>query len=135
MLPLAFTPGLCLAALEDLLDSIALARQILEIVEDKQASNIVLLDVHEQTTLAEYFLIATVDNLRQTKAIEDDMLEKLRIQQNIRPLTLEGVDAGGGGWAVLDYGDVIVHLFTEEMRDFYKLEQLWNKANIVAKVI
>jgi ribosome-associated protein len=120
---------------EGLLDSITLARQILEIVEEKQASNIVLLDVHEQTTLADYFLLATVDTLRQAKAIEDDMLEKLRLQQNIRPLTMDGVDTGGGGWQVLDYGDVIVHLFTEEMRDFYNLEQLWSKASVVAKVI
>lgn len=120
---------------EETLDSISLARQILEIVEEKQASNIVLLDVHELTTLTDYFLLATVDTLRQAKAIEDDMLEKLRLQQNIRPLTLEGVDSGGGGWQVLDYGDVIVHLFTEEMRDFYNLEQLWAKANVVAKVI
>lgn len=117
------------------LDSIALARQILEQIEDKQATNIVLLDVHEQTTLAEYFVIATVDNLRQAKAIEDDLLEKLKLEQNIRPLALEGVDSSGGGWAVLDYGDVIVHLFTEEMRDFYDLETLWNKATVVAKVI
>jgi ribosome-associated protein len=117
------------------LDSIALARQILEQIEDKQATNIVLLDVHEQTTLADYFVIATVDNLRQAKAIEDDLLVKLKLEQNIRPLTLDGVDASGGGWAVLDYGDVIVHLFTEEMRDFYQLESLWNKATVVAKVI
>jgi ribosome-associated protein len=117
------------------LQSISLARQMLEIVEEKQASNIVLLDVHEMTSLAKYFLIATVDTLRQAKAIEDDLLEKLRLQQNLRPLTLDGVETGGGGWAVLDYGDVIVHLFTEEMRDHYQLEQLWTKANVVLKVI
>lgn len=120
---------------EEPLDSISLARQTLELIEEKQATNIVLLDVSEQTSLTDYFLIATVDNLRQAKAIEDDILEKLRVQQNVRPLTLEGVDTGGGGWTVLDYGDVIVHLFTEEMRDFYNLEQLWNKASVVAKVI
>jgi ribosome-associated protein len=117
------------------LDSIALARQILEVVEDKQAVNIVLLDVHDLTSLAAYFIVATVDNLRQSKAIEDELLTRLKLQQNIRPLNLEGADGSGGGWAVLDYGDVIVHLFTEEMREHYKLEQLWSKANVVAKVI
>lgn len=94
-----------------------------------------LLDVHELTTLADYFLVATVDTLRQSKAIEDALLEKLKIEQNIRPLTLDGVDTGGGGWVVMDYGDVIIHLFTEEMREFYQLEALWSKAGIVAKVI
>ncbi len=121
--------------MEELLDSVTLARQILDQIEEKQATNIVLLDVHELTTLTDYFVIATVDTLRQAKAIEDDLLEKLKLTQNIRPLTMEGVETGGGGWQVLDYGDVIVHLFTEEVRDFYKLEQLWNKANVVAKVI
>jgi ribosome-associated protein len=104
-------------------------------VEEKQASDIVLLDVHEQTSIADYFVIATIDNERQARAIEEDILEKLRMEQNIRPLGLEGVENNNGGWALLDYGDVIVHLFTEEMRQYYNLEALWNKANVVVKVI
>lgn len=103
-------------------------------MEDKQATNIVLLDIHEHTSLADYFIIATVDNLRQAKAIEDDLLEKLRLQQSVRPLNLEGAGGTGAGWSLLDYGDVIVHLFTEEMRDYYKLEEFWNKGNVVVKV-
>ncbi len=94
-----------------------------------------LLDIHEQTSIADYFVIATVDNERQAKAIEDELLQKLRIEQNIRPLGIEGVENRGGGWALLDYGDVIIHLFTEEARNFYKLEELWNKANVVVKVL
>jgi ribosome-associated protein len=117
------------------LDSITLAHQIVDIVEDKQATAIVLLDVHELTTLATYFIIATVDNVRQAKAIEDALLEKLKLQQNIRPLHAEGLDGQGGGWALLDYGDVIVHLFTEEMRDYYKLEELWSRAQVVVKML
>jgi ribosome-associated protein len=94
-----------------------------------------LLDIREQSSLADYFVIATVDNERQAKAIEDALLEGLRLQQNIRPLGIEGVDNRGGGWALLDYGDVIIHLFTEEAREFYKLEELWSKANVVVKVL
>jgi ribosome-associated protein len=105
----------------------------LDIVEDKQASDIVLLDIHEQTSIADYFIIATVDNERQAKAVEDDVLQRLRREQNIRPLGLEGLD-NKGGWALLDYGDVIVHLFTEEARSFYNLEELWSKASVVMKV-
>ena len=54
---------------------------------------------------------------------------------DIGPLHLEGVNKQGGGWAVLDYGDVIVHLFTAEMRKHYDLEELWDQANVVVKVI
>ena len=117
------------------LDSITLARQIVDIVEDRQASDIVLLDVHELTSIAGYFVIATIDNERQAKAIEDLLLEKLKIQQDIRPLRSEGLGGVGGGWSVLDYGDVIVHLFTAEMRKYYKLEELWSKAPVLVKML
>jgi ribosome-associated protein len=104
-------------------------------VEDKQASDIVMLDIRELTSIADYFVIATVDNERQARAIEDDVLEKLRVQQNIRPLGMEGVENRGGGWVLLDFGDVIVHLFTQEARQRYKLEELWNKAGVVVRVL
>lgn len=93
-----------------------------------------MLDIREQTAIADYFVIATIDNERQAKAVEDELLEKLRLEQNIRPLGIEGIE-NRGGWTLLDYGDVIVHLFTEEARDYYKLEELWNKANVVLKVL
>jgi ribosome-associated protein len=116
------------------LDSNTLARQIIDIVEDKQSADIVLLDVKALTSIADYFVIATIDNERQAKAIEDELLQKLRIEQNIRPLNMEGVENNSGGWVLLDYGDVIIHLFTAEMRRYYNLEELWNKANVVLKV-
>jgi ribosome-associated protein len=117
------------------LDSNTLARHIVDELEEKQAVDIVLLDVREQTSLADYFVIATIDNERQARAIEQDLLHKLKVEQNIRPLGIEGLQNTGGGWALLDYGDVIIHLFTEETRDHYKLEELWAKANIVIKVL
>ena len=67
------------------LESLQLAHRLVDIIEEKLATDIVLLDVHEQTSLTHYFIIATVDNERQAKAIEDELLEKLRLQQNLRP--------------------------------------------------
>jgi len=95
----------------------------------------VLLDVREQTSIADYFIIATIDNERQGKAIQDDLREKLHVEQNIRPLNINGMEANSGGWVLLDYGDVIVHLFSEETRHHYRLEELWNRANVVLKVL
>jgi ribosome-associated protein len=126
---------ICFVDQEEYLDSITLARQIVDVIEDKQATAIVLLDVHELTNIAAYFVIATVDNERQAKAIEDNLLETLKLHQNIRPLHAEGLGGQGGGWSVLDYGDVIVHLFTEEMREYYKLEELWSKAQVLVKML
>jgi ribosome-associated protein len=95
----------------------------------------VLLDVSDHTSIASYFVIASIDNERQAKAIEDEVLLQLRMEQNLRPLGMEGVEENSGGWVLLDYGDVIVHLFTEEKRAYYRLEELWNKATVVLKVI
>ena len=94
-----------------------------------------MLDVGDQTSVATYFVIATIDNERQAKAIEDELLQQLRIEQNIRPLSMQGVEENSGGWVLLDYGDVIIHLFTAERRGYYQLEELWNKANVVLKVL
>lgn len=120
---------------EVFLDSQALAHKIIDIIEEKQAADIVLLDVGDHTSIASYFVIATIDNERQAKAIEDEVLLQLRMEQNLRPLGMEGVAENSGGWVLLDYGDVIVHLFTEEKRAYYRLEELWNKANVVLKVL
>jgi len=120
---------------EEFLDSQALANKIIDIIEEKQAEDIVLLDVGDHTSIASYFVIATIDNERQAKAIEDEILLQLRMGQNLRPLGMVGVAENSGGWVLLDYGDVIIHLFTEEKRAYYRLEELWNKANVVLKVI
>jgi ribosome-associated protein len=120
---------------EGCLDSNELARRIVEIVEDKQASDILLLNVSEQTTIATYFVIATVDNERQAKAIHDELWEQLRVGENIRPMNRNDSTGRSGGWVLLDYGDVILHLFTEEARSYYKLEDLWQEAAVVMKVL
>lgn len=123
-----------LQAQEASLDSIALARRIVDIVEEKQAADIVLLDVREQTSIADYFIVATVDTDRQARAIEDEVQASLRMQQNIRPLNIEGAEGSGSGWVLLDYGDVIVHLLTDETRTRLDLDSLWDKASVVVKV-
>ena len=115
-------------------DSSILARQIVDIVDEKQASDILLLDIGEHTSIADFFIIASVNNPRQAKAIEDELMQKLRIEQNIRPLNMEGVDGRGSGWALLDYGDVVIHLFTDEARSHFDLEGLWSKATVVLKM-
>ena len=112
-----------------------LARRLLEIVEDKQASDIVLLDIRELTTIADYFVIGTVSSERQAAAIEDEVLAKLIMEQNIRPLSIEGKSTNAGRWLLLDYADVIVHLFDEEARAHYTLEELWSQAKVVVKVM
>jgi ribosome-associated protein len=119
---------------EDCLDSNQLARQIVEIVEGKQGTDILLLNVSEQTTIATYFVIATVDNERQANAIRDELWETLQVQEKIRPLNSGESTERTGGWILLDYGDVILHLFTEEARSYYNLEDLWQEASVIVRM-
>ena len=117
------------------LNSNQLARKIVEIIEEKQAADIVLLDVSEQTSIATYFVLGSVDNERQANAIRDGLWEQLQIEEKMRPLNVHDLRQEGGGWLLADYGDVILHLFTEETRLHYDLERLWNDAHVVLKIL
>ena len=114
------------------LNSTELARAIVDLVEDKQASDITLLDLRQISVLADYFVICTADSDRQTKAILDHLSTELKKLER-RPLwPAEG--APGAGWALLDYGDIVIHVFDTPTRDFYNLEQLWKDAAVVLKI-
>lgn len=117
------------------LNSNQLAQKIVEIIEDKQASDIVLLDVSEQTSIATYFVLGSVDNERQANAIRDDLWDQLQVEEKTRPLNVHDLRQEGGGWLLADYGDVILHLFTEETRLHYDLEGLWSDAQVVLKIL
>jgi ribosome-associated protein len=130
-----FLPGTRAVNKEDCLDSNQLARRIVEIVEGKQGTDILMLNVSEQTTIATYFVIATVDNERQANAIREELWEQLRVQEKIRPLNTGQSTERTGGWILLDYGDVILHLFTEEARSYYNLEELWQEASVIVRML
>jgi ribosome-associated protein len=108
-----------------------LARRIVELAEDKKAADIVLLDLSGLTTLADYFVICSGGSERQIAAIADGIVETLR-DEKVRPIGREGVPASH--WVLLDYGSVIVHVFTPPERDFYQLERHWAEAKTVLRV-
>ncbi len=101
---------------------------IAQTIFDKKGFNILVLDVRNICTLTDYFIIAegTVD--RHVKAISSAIVDQLA-QDDTYPLHIEGEQAGD--WVVLDYSDLIVHLFTPELRERYALEELWQKGKIV----
>ncbi len=109
-----------------------MARKIVDLVEEKQAVDITLLDLREVSVLADYFVICTSESSRQTRAILDAVVLTLK-QEGILPLhPMEG--GPESGWNLLDYGDVVVHVFDAETREFYALEQLWKDAQVVLKI-
>ncbi len=90
-----------------------------------------MLDTRPISSIADYFVIATVDNERQAKAIIEE-IEKQMKANAVRPLGIDG-DAGSG-WVLMDYGDVLVHLFDPGTRDYYQLEELWDKAPTIVRI-
>jgi len=108
-----------------------LARRIVELAEDKKAADIVLLDLFELTTLADAFVICSGGSERQIAAIADGIAEALR-DEGVKPIGREGT--AESHWVLLDYGAVIVHVFTPPERDYYQLERHWSAARTVLRV-
>ena len=94
-------------------------------VTGKKAENLVVLDVREMTSLADAFIICSGRSNRQVQAIAEYIQSDLK-KQHKKPLSVEGLTEGH--WALLDYGDVIIHIFYEPVRLFYDLEGLWMDA-------
>ncbi|MBR1925229.1 MAG: ribosome silencing factor [Clostridia bacterium] len=103
-------------------ESTDLAVAIMELCDSKKAENIVMFDITKLSSIANYMVSVTVSNTTMSKAIADYIEESLN-KVAIRVLRRDGV----GEWIVLDYNEVIVHIFTAEVRDYYHLEKLWGE--------
>jgi ribosome-associated protein len=103
-----------------------LVGEIARYAVDKKAIDVVELDLRGVLGYTDYFLICSGNTPRQTKAIHDGILEGLKREHQTLPRRVEG--ASRADWILMDYLDVVVHVFTPETRDFYRLEQLWGEA-------
>jgi ribosome-associated protein len=106
-------------------DTAALARTLAKTAIEKLANDVRLLDLREIVSYTDYFVVCTGTNSRQTKAISDHIVDRMRELGYNKPRRRESdVD---GSWMLLDYVDVVVHVFTPEAREFYRLESLWGQ--------
>lgn len=108
------------------LGSEALARRLAELVDSKGATEIVALDMRELVSYTDFLAICTARNERQAKAIVDEVRLRLKQEQSLLPGGIDG--EGAAGWIVLDYLDAVLHVFTDEARERYQLEDLWREA-------
>lgn len=108
------------AMLSDDLVKVAIAA-----LEGLKAQDITTIDVREKTSITDYMVIASGTSSRHVKSLVDNVLEKVK-EQGVRPLGSEGLDSGE--WALLDLGDIVVHVMLPTARQFYDLERLWQGA-------
>jgi ribosome-associated protein len=111
---------------ETLTDAKATSRLAASAASDKKGEEIVVLDVGDILGIAETFVITSATNTRQVRTIVEEVEKQLREKTDRRPRSVEGLD--DASWVLLDYGDVVVHVFLTETRDFYGLERLWADA-------
>ena len=111
-----------------------LVNTIYDAIDEKKGNNITIIKfTPDLTTICDYFVIADAESERQLKAILDNIEQKVRKKLKIKPLHKEGEQMAQ--WVVMDYLDVIVHLFLPETRDFYSLEKLWADAQVFKQKI
>ena len=91
---------------------------------DKLGTDTVVLEVGDVLSIVEYFVITSAPNTRQVRTIAEDIEEQVKLAGGSGPLRVEGLD--DSTWVLLDYGDVVVHVFLSETREFYDLERLWS---------
>ena len=108
------------------------ARMAVEVASDKQAEDIVMLDIRELTAFADYFVIMSTESRRQLEALREDIVKALK-DSGTSLYHSEGT--AQAGWILLDYSNVIIHLFGTEEREYYRLDQLWSGAAQVVRIL
>ncbi|MCR5485366.1 MAG: ribosome silencing factor [Clostridiales bacterium] len=104
-----------------------LALETVKILDKKKATDIKVIEVTEQTIVADFFVIATGTSSTHTKSLADDVEHELKLQG----ITDGHIEGRATGWILLDYGSVLVHVFDKQSREYYNLERLWADANVV----
>ncbi len=100
--------------------------RIIELIQNKKGEDIVVLDIRKVTSIADYFILATGMSNTQVKAIADEISTRLKEDDGISPWHIEGYEALT--WVLIDYVDIVVHIFDPETRNYYAIEKLWKDA-------
>lgn len=111
--------------LEKAKDMVKIAHKALE---EKMAEDIRIIEISQVTTIGDYFIIAHGNNVNQVEALVDEVKDQLA-ESDYHPKRIDGVKSSG--WILMDYGDVIVHIFSKEDRLFYDLERIWRDGTLI----
>lgn len=114
------------------LETVEIARIIVDLIADRKGEDITLMDLRTVSVITDFFVIASANSDRQLNAIAEYVRDELKKQYQTTPLRIEG--RGENGWILMDYGDVIVHLFAPTARAYYDLESLWREGQVLLRM-
>ena len=112
------------------METIELVRKVVDALEDKKAEDVTVIDIREISTIADYFVIASGSNANQLTAMEDAVDEAM-YKNGVHQKQVEG--SNNSSWILMDYQDIIIHIFDKENRLFYDLDRIWRDGKIVTK--
>ena len=113
-------------------DPVELAHLVVNTIAEKLGVNTVLLDIRPVSLLGDFFVVSSGESERQIRAIVEEIRLQVKTTLQTLPLRIEGT--ASSGWMLMDYGGVIVHIFSPAMRNYYQLEALWSDAPVVVKM-
>lgn len=115
------------------MESLDLANRIVEIIVDGLGEDVLILDLTDVTTIADYFVLCTANSLRHLSALQGAIREQMK-KEDVDLLAKSVEGNSDAGWILIDYNSVIVHVFSREMREYYQLAQLWRSARTVTHI-
>jgi ribosome-associated protein len=116
----------------DRLDNREIAKKTGEILSVKKAENVIIINIAEQSSFADYFVNATAMNERQLSALADET-ENMLAKEDIVPKNIEGKPSSG--WILMDYGDIIINLFLPQQREMYQIEKIWSDGEMIEVLV
>jgi ribosome-associated protein len=117
---------------ESIEDPLKLAQKVINILEDKKGEDILLLDLQEVCSFTDYFVICSGPSERTLKALAEEVQKKLKKDDQRQAMSVEGEPEGG--WILVDYGNVILHIFSPAVRMYYQLEDLWRDGQVLVRI-
>jgi len=112
--------------------SLTLAHTIVDTLEQKKGEDIVLIDLSQLAAFTDYFVICSGPSERTLKALSDEVQKQVKLSYQRHAVSIEGEP--GAGWILLDYGSVVVHLFSAAVRAYYQLEELWREGAVLLRI-
>jgi ribosome-associated protein len=113
------------------LNTVEITRTIIDALEEKKAEEILLLDIHEVASFTDYFVICSGTSDRMLDSLADSVMRKVR---EVHQMHGHAEGGSSGGWMIVDFGDIVVHLFSPDQRDYYQLEELWSKGKVLVRL-